>query len=399
MSKVLQREKSKPFRVCCPFTYNMRVELKMQQVSPPKYLTILFFVFIIVSGCKENPSVHPVRKNIVETVYASGTIIPTNEYTVYSLANGTIVEKKATEGDSVSKGSVLYLVRNDAVKARAEAAEQAYQTSVGNLGANSPIIADLKLTMQNAEAKFHNDSLEYIRAKSLLESNAIAKSQFDQISNAYTISRNQRQSAEERYHSALRDLKLAASNSKSQLATARNDLDNYSIASDASGFVFQTLKEEGEAVRVGEPVALLGEKDRRTIKLAVDQQDIDKIRNGQKVLLKTDITGSKIYEAKVVKVYWVMNPADQTFRVDAEFTGEAPTGFVHGSVEANIVIQKKENALIIPRTYLLGGDSVLTHFSGKDVRVAVKPGILTLDDAEIDSGIDEKTEIVLPSQK
>jgi multidrug efflux pump subunit AcrA (membrane-fusion protein) len=359
----------------------------------------LFLTIFFLYGCKEEPVVHPVRKKIIETVYASGTIIPTNEYTVYSLASGTIVEKKATEGDSVAKGSVLYLVRSDAVKARLEAAETAYQTSLGNLGGSSPIIADLKLAMQNAEVKFRNDSLEYLRAKSLLESNAIAKSQFDQISNAYTISRNQRQSAEERYYSTLRDLKLVASNSKSQLATARNELDNYSISSDASGFVFQTLKEEGEGVRMGEPVALLGEKDRRTIRLAVDQQDIDKIRNGQKVLLKTDITGSKIYEAKVIKVYWVMNPADQTFRVDAEFTGEAPTGFVHGSVEANIVIQEKENALIIPRTYLLAGDSVLTRSSGKDVRVAVKPGILTLDDAEIVMGIDEKTEIVLASQK
>jgi HlyD family secretion protein len=89
-----------------------------------------------------------------------------------------------------------------------------------------------------------------------------------------------------------------------------------------------------------------------------------------------------------------MNIADQTFRVDAEFTSTASNSYIHSSVEANIVIQKKSNALVVPRQALLSGDSIMIISSGDKKTVPVKTGILTLDDAEILSGIDEQTEVV-----
>jgi multidrug resistance efflux pump len=358
-----------------------------------KYL-LLLSILVFVSACKRSSTIHPVRKNIVETVYASGSIIPEDEHTVYSLATGTIVEKKVQEGDSLTKNQVIYVVRNDAQSARLEAAKQAFEAASINTSANSPVIADLKLTMQSAESKFRTDSAQYLRYKRLLDSNVITHSQFDDISNAYTISQNNKQSAEERYASTLRDLRVNASNAKSQLAAAENDLDNYYIRTDANGGVFQLLKEVGEAVRVGEPVALLGAKSKRTIKLAVDQQDINKIQIGQQVLLKNDVTGNTVFEAKVVKIYPTMNIADQTFRIDAEFTSASTNSFVHSTVEANIVIQKKSNALVVPRQALLSGDSLTVISSGDKKTISVKVGILTLDDAEILSGVEEQTEVV-----
>ncbi|HYM20015.1 MAG TPA: HlyD family efflux transporter periplasmic adaptor subunit [Candidatus Kapabacteria bacterium] len=359
---------------------------------------ILCTLLVVLSSCKQNSTVHPVRKNIIETVYASGTIIPENEHTVYSLVNGTIVEKRVTDGDSLSKNEILYVVRNEAQTARLDAAKQLYENATLNTSDASPVIADLRLAMQSAESKFKTDSVQYIRYQKLLDSNVITHSQFDDISNAYTISLNNMRSTQERYRSTLHDLRVTASNAKSQVAAAETDLDNFYIRTDTDGAVFQTLKEVGEAVRMSEPVALLGSKERRTIKLAVDQQDIDKISVGQQVLLKNDVTGNTIYEARVVKIYPTMNVADQTFRVDAEFTIPSASSFVHSSVEANIIIRKKTNALVIPRQSLLSGDSVFVISSGTKKTVAVKSGILTLDDAEILSGIDEHTEIVLPGQ-
>lgn len=359
-------------------------------------IAALLLLLLPLSACKQHPSTRPQRKNIVETVYASGTINPENEYTIYSLVSGTIVRKLVQDGDSVSKGQVIYIVRNEAQSARYDAAKQAFETAQLNSSETSPIIADLRLTMLNTESKFRTDSLQYNRSKRLLDSGAITQSQFDDMSTLYTLSLNAKRSAEQRYRSTVRDLAVAAANAKSQLAAAESDLENFSIKSDADGAVFQTMKELGEAVRVSEPVAILGERNKRTIRLAVDQQDVDRVEVGAQVLLKSDITGASIYEGKVVKVYPVMNVADQTFRVDAEFTGTIPTSFVHSSVEANIVIQKKPNALVIPRSLLLPGDSVLVVSDGKNKTVKVTTGILTLDDAEILSGLDEKSVLAEP---
>jgi multidrug efflux pump subunit AcrA (membrane-fusion protein) len=368
-------------------------------MSGLSYRYLAFILLIGLTSCKDESTVQPQRKNIIETVYASGSIIPLNEYTSFALANGIVIEKRATDGDIVSKGDIIYVILNEAQSARYSAAQQAYSIASGNLAEGSPILSELRLAVQSAAAKFKTDSAQYVRYRNLLDSGIITRSQFDDVSAGYTISQNQKRAAEERYASTVRELRLGLSNAQSQLAAARSDLDNYFIRAEQSGVVFQLLKDVGEAVRAGEQVALFGEAKERLIKLAVDQQDIDRIRIGQQVLLKTDLTGNKIYEAKVIKLYPVMNPADQTFRVDAEFVSAPPSQYIYSSVEANIVIQKKDNALVIPRRLLLPGDSVIVRAEGEAKRVAVKTGIVTLDDAEIISGINEKTEVVDPSDR
>jgi HlyD family secretion protein len=358
-----------------------------------------FFLLALLAGCKGKVTVQAERKNIIETVYASGSIIPLNEYTSFALANGTVIEKRVTDGDVVAKGEILYVIQNEAQSARYSAAQQAYSAATSNLSSQSPILQELRLGVQSAATKFRNDSVQYVRFRNLLDSGIITRSQFDDVSTNYKISQNQKHSAEERYASTVRELRLVASNAQSQLAAARSDLDNYFIRAQESGTVYQLLKDVGEAVRAGEQVALLGEAQSRVIKLAVDQQDIARIKVGQQVLLKTDLTGNTIYEGRVSKLYPVMNPADQTFRVDVEFVDAPPSKFIYSSVEANIVIQKKDRALVIPRSMLLPGDSVIIRTDGDQKAVFVKTGIVTLDDAEIISGVDEKTEIINPADK
>lgn len=376
-----------------PFTALSPLAKHLRKVLP------LFFLGIGLLSCKQESVVHPERKDIIETVYASGSIIPQNEYIVNSLVLGTVIEKRVTEGDSVGAGTVMYVLRNTSPADRYAAAQQAYQNAEANLSENSPIIAELKLAAQNAESKFRVDSLELNRYKKLRTEGAITASQFDAISNGYTISDNMRRSAQERLRSTLQDLRVARANAKSMMSAASNDLDNYTIKSDGSGFVFQLFKEVGDAVRLGEQVALLGSKNERTIRLAVDQQDIEKVKVGQEVLVRTDITGATIHKATVSKIYPVMNIADQTFRVEAVFTDTIPTQFVHSSVEANIIIQEKKNALVIPRSVILQGDSVKVRSGGDVKTVHVKTGVMSFDKVEVLSGFEENAEIIEPSTK
>ena len=92
-----------------------------------------------------------------------------------------------------------------------------------------------------------------------------------------------------------------------------------------------------------------------------------------------------------------MNESDQTFRVDAVFAGQDPQPYIHTSVEANIVIQKIQHALVIPVKSVMNGDSVKVKDGGKISTVPVKIGVRTLDEAEILSGLDERSEVVTAS--
>jgi len=356
-------------------------------------------VLLLITGCSNKNIVHPQRKNIIETVYASGKIMADSEYTVYALNAGTVVGKLVNEGDHVSKNQVIYKINNTAPAAKLDAANTTYINARQNLSANSRVLNDLKLAMQNADIKFSNDSLQYARLKALWNENIGTKSALDNAELQYRTSLNGKRSAREKYYSTVNDLAVSLKNAQSQVASAQNDFNNYIIRAENAGTIFQMLKEKGEAVKPNEAVALLGKSSSRLIRLAVDQQDINRLKVDQRVLLKTDATGDKIYQAKVLRIYPTMNEADQTFRVDAVFTDSDSQPFIHTSVEANIIIQQKQQALVIPSQVLLRGDSVKIKKDGQAKTVAVKTGIHTLDEVEILSGLTEQTEIVVPPQK
>ncbi len=362
-------------------------------------LACLLIVSLFLVGCKSNATLHPQRKNIIETVYASGKIMADSEYTIYTLNPGTVVKKLAKEGDLVKEGQVLYVINNSAPAARLDAANTSYNTAKQNLSSNSSVLNDLKIAMRNAEIKFSNDSLQYHRLKNLWTDNIGTKSNLDNAEMQYRTSANQKQSAREKYYSTLNDLKVSLKNAESMRATAQNDLSNYIIRAKSAGTVYQTTKENGEAVRANEPVMMIGKSAARIIRLAVDQQDIDRIKIGQEVLLKTDVNGDKIYQAKVARIYPVMNESDQTFRVDAVFTDNQTQSYIHSSVEANIIIQRKQQCLVIPVSAILTGDSVKIKQDGNTKTIAIKAGIRTLDVVEVLSGLDEHSDVIIPSQK
>lgn len=352
---------------------------------------------LLIAGCRRSEIIRPVRKDIVEAVYASGKVMADSEYTIYALNPGTIVKKLVKEGDVVKKAQVLYVINNLAPAARLDAAKESYENARENLSPRSRILTDLKLSMQNAAIKFSNDSLQYVRLKSLWEQNVGTKSALDNSETQYRTARNEKKSAWEKYYSVVNDLNISLKNAQSQFAGAQNDLSNYIIRAQNDGMVYQMMKEKGEAVKANEAVVLLGKSADRLIRLSVDQQDINLLQIGQQVLVKTDATGDKIFKAKVLRIYPTMNEADQTFRVDAAFTEDEKQSYIHTSIEANIIIRKKQSALVIPNHALLSGDSVMVKSNDKITSIQVKTGIRTLNEVEVLEGLDEGSEVVIPS--
>jgi HlyD family secretion protein len=349
-------------------------------------------------GCNNPPMIYPERKDIIETVYASGKIISANEYKLAALSNGTIIKRLVKDGDTVKKGQLLYIINSGAAKDRVDAALKNYQVVAANLSNQSPLLNDLKFSLQNAAVKCSNDSITYHRYKNLWTQDIGTKSNLDYVYSNYLLSQNQKKIAEEKYYAALNDLQVSHGNARSLLTAARQDLNEFFIRSDRDGVVYQTFKEEGETVYTNEVVAVMGEQGSQVIRLAVDQQDIRKIRIGQQVLLQSDVTGTTIYEAKVSYIYPVMNEQDQTFRVDALFTNQSALSFIHSSIEANIIVQKKNRALVLPRNALAGNDSVWIQVKNNRKKMGIQTGISTLEYVEIISGVDEKTPVLLNIQ-
>jgi HlyD family secretion protein len=356
---------------------------------------LLLLPILIYTSCDNANTIHPIQKDITETVYASGKIVPDNEHWVSSQTTGRIARKAIEDGDTVRKGQLLYVISDEGAKEKLEAAEANLRLLSYNLSENSPVLQDQRLALHIADLKQRNDSANYVRWKSLWEREIGTMSNLENAHSKYLVSQSEKRIIEQKYNFTLNELQTSLITARSQLATARKELADDFVCSDQDGIVYSALKEEGENVSSNERLVLIGNAGDRVIRLSVDQQDISRIKIGQRILLQVDARGSEVLEATVVFISPVMNEADQAFRVDAKFNEAVDHPFIYTSVEANIIVKTKTGAMLIPRIALQGADSVWVKENGQAKKVAVKTGITTLDYVEVVGGINEKTELLL----
>lgn len=360
-------------------------------------VAILFLlIWLLMNSCGNKPVlVQPEQKPLMEAVYASGFVRAQQEYEVFAEGEGYVVDKLVNDGDSVRRGDALYVLSSTQSGARYQIAKQNYELAAKNLDENSALLSELNSMVQSAQSKMWFDSTNYVRYKNLLQQNVGTRVEFDRMKLAYENSANEYKLYKSRYEKTLGDLQVVRNNAQQQLVIASDDSGKNVVKSLLDGKVFFTRKEKGELVRRGESLAMIGSTASFHIELSVDELDINKLQIGQWVLVKADAFPDKVFHASVSKIYPLVDTRQQSLRVDAILTESIPGNFSGLALEANIVIQQKEKALIIPKAALIEGDSVWVEQDGEVVKRAVKKGIVTLDEVEIVSGIDSATNIVI----
>src|SRR5690606_27283376 len=122
--------------------------------------------------------------------------------------------------------------------------------------------------------------------------------------------------------------------------------------------------------------------------LQVDEYDISKVKVGQIISVSMDSYKGQAFEAVVKKIYPIMDAQTKGFKVEGIFTTAPPQLFPNLSLEANIITEVREQALVIPRSYLIA-DSLVINESGDTLLVSV--GIRNYQFAEILEGITSDT--------
>lgn len=359
-------------------------------------IIIRFALATLLVACgKKEKTIQPEYRELTEAVYASGNIYPENEYRVFANADGILQEIFAEEGDSIRAGQVLFRIDNEAQQIRTDGSNAIYSKAAENYSENSPALRELESSLASLKNKLSNDSVNYIRFKNLADKNATSQSELDRAKLAYTTSKNDYEARKNNLKKIRNQLYVELENAQVQMRSNKLDRDNYLVKSYINGLVYEVLKKRGESIRRGEPIALVGDAGKVYAKLVVDELDIARLKNGQEVLIKLDYNKNKVYTAKVVKIYPKLNREDQSFRVDAAFTGEQPPILYGLTIEANIVISNKPKTLTIPKAALMGGDSVLVKTEEGEKRIKIQTGLENLEYTEVLSGLTEKSEIVL----
>lgn len=359
-------------------------------------LSLFLLIALFSAGCKRSTDgTSPAYRELTEAVYASGNVYPRNEYTVTADAQGVLQQRLVNEGDSIRQNQLLFVLESATEYARQQAAANAYRQSRANLGANSPVLAELEAQIRNARTRLANDSINYNRFKELYGQNATSKAEMEKAELNYTLSRNNLRAQTNTFQRNRDQIRLDVENNRSQLVTTEVAGRNTRIRSFVDGKVYEVYKEPGEVVKPGEQLALVGSSKQLYVQLAVDESDFGRIRVGQAVVLKADVYPDKVFKARVSKIYPKLNRTDQSFRVDAEFVGERPASYYGLTVEANIIISQNRHVLTIPKSYIFGNDSVWVDQDGKKQKVKFQKGAENFDLVEVKGGLNEKSKVMM----
>ncbi|MDP3469340.1 MAG: efflux RND transporter periplasmic adaptor subunit [Daejeonella sp.] len=353
---------------------------------------ILVFLSVVLFSCGDSvETTKPTIESISQSVYASGVLKSQGQYQAFASVSGIVNQIFVLEGDTVKKGDPILTVSNEVQKLNTESAR--IVSDYNALSANQGKLNEAASLIEFSGNKMRNDSALFYRQKNLWEQEIGTKVELEQRELAWQNSKNSYNSAIIRYNDLKRQLNFAATQARKNLSISQTLANDYTLKSEIDGIVYNIYKLKGEIVSPQSSVAVIGSADKFILEMQVDENDILLIKNGQKVLVNLDSYKGKVFEAVVTRINPLMNERNKTFLVEAEFIQKPERVYPNITFEANIIIQEKSGALLIPRTYLLK-DSLVIKSSGDTV--PVKTGLKDYQKVEILSGIKQDDELVKP---
>lgn len=357
---------------------------------------LLLAVSIITYGCrsKKDELVSPVRAPITEAIFATGHVEPANLFVITALNEGYLVETLVTENEIVNKGQKLFIQDASLQEAQKIVASQSMSIARRNSLLNSPALMQLKVQLTTAIEKCKADSLKLDRMNRLYKSQSIPKIDLENIALDYAASRNQVTAIAENIRSVELSLEQAYVNAESQLNMATIARSYYTLTATGEQRVYEIAKKDGELIRKGDRVALLGHPDSMLVKLNIDESSIAKIKEGQKVLVELNTQKGVTLTGRISKLYPYFNELEQAYTAEATFDS-LPKNVIAGTLlQANIVIASRTDALLIPRECLSLDSRVVIKKNKSLDTVAVKTGIISTEWVEVLGGISSSDKLL-----
>ncbi len=340
------------------------------------------------------------RKDITESIIASGIIQPEKEVKISSEVSGEIVELPVHEGQAIKKGQLLVRINPDLYQSAYERAKAALSNALSALHQQ-------KVRMQLAATEFK-------RNKQLFEKGIIAQAEYQQSETNYKVARAAYQSA-----------KFQVESARAGVKEAKDNLKRTEIYAPISGTLTRLNVEEGERVvgtkqMAGTEILRIADLDRMEVLTDVNENDIVKVQLNDSARVEIEAFPGRKFKGVVTEI---ANSAesqntvtDQTvnFKVKIGILKESyedllknkPAGYspfrpgMTASVE--IITNKKQNVLAVPiMAVTIRKDStdteretVFLYEDGTARRRFVKTGIQDEENIEIIEGLEEGQVII-----
>ncbi len=282
------------------------------------------------------------RGAAAEIVYATGSVEPETWSRSTPLVRGRIVERCRCEGRTVKQGDLL--ARLDDKEALA--------------------------TLNDLRALEEFQHREFDRQAQLL-ARGVATSQA--------------------YQKAESDLARI----RAQIAAQAQRLEYFKLVAPMDGIVLKEDGEVGDMVDPGTILYRIGLEKPLWVVAEVNEEDIPRVRVGQKALLRTDAFANQVLHGAVKQITPAGDPVAKTFRVRIGLPDDTPLR-VGMSVESNIVSREKPDVLLVPANAVVN-NSLFAVENGRARRRKVEVGIRGTGFVEIVNGVAEGELVASPA--
>ncbi len=358
-----------------------------------KAFTFFSILFVISCSKKDNGEIQPTKGSITESVYASGVVKSENQYTVFATVSGVLQKINVTAGQAVTTGQPLFQIESDKAALSTENARLAYQLSNENSRYIQDKIAEMETKVEAAKDKLALDQSVYNRNKNIKQYNIISEVEYERVELAYKNSKSNYEAALKQLSQLKLQLQNEQSKSNINLKINEKSQSDFTVKSAINGELFDVLVKEGTLVNPQTPLAIIGQKNAYLLELDVDENDMVRVKLGQKLIVTMDSYKGQAFEATVDKIYPIMDVRSRTFKIEAHFTNPPKKLYPNLTAEANIIVRTKKEALTIPRNYLIENQYVLVN---GDEKRKVKIGLSDYQHVEILDGLTAEETIYKP---
>lgn len=236
------------------------------------------------------------KKDIIETVSASGKIYPVSEVKLSPDVSGEITELYVEEGDSVHKGQILAAINSIIYKSmvtKANAQLNQTQSSVNNANA----------LMEQAKAQLEQAKATYLRNKSLFDEEVISAAEFETAQASY-------KAAQATYSASLESIqgnKYGVESARANVNEAQQSLQRTTIYSPMNGIVSKLFVKKGERVvgtaqMAGTEIMRIADMSRMKVEVEVGENDIQKVKIGDTSNVEVEAYPSKVFKGLVTQI-------------------------------------------------------------------------------------------------
>ncbi len=367
------------------------------------------------------------RGNLALSVVATGSIEPVTMVELKSKSSGLVQDIYVEEGDLVQEGQILIeldkeLLRAElreteanrlAVVARQQEAESNHISTVSmkqKLGLDVKNLEDKVAFHQKQANRYENLSREKLIPHSELE---IRERELQEAAFALEALKSELLMQDSRIDGAEKAVaRVVAEVSQAQavLDRATENLRNSTIRSPLTGTVLKRHVEVGDAVssilQLGSQATLLmtlGDMAEVFFEGRVDETDIGKIFVGQQARVKVDAFRDRPFPGKVLRIAPLGEEEDNVigFEVRVSITDLEQILRAQMSANAEIIVEEKEDVLLIPENAVIYGKDRNTAAEVYDPtveslkrRVTIEIGISDGTTTELVSGLSEGETVI-----